>query len=269
MRATVTVALALAASSLAGSSASAQTLAQRVRAAGSGTVELHYGARRGACGDGRRSFSIGGGFHIGEWYGRDASGMLPACVPGPARVRLKLDRGSVTDVRVAVGPAVAHDEAATDLGAVSSAEAADYFLRLADTSTTRVSHGAITAAVLADSATVWRRLLTIATDSSGIPRSTRHDALFWVGRFAAAKTTGDGEDLAALGEADDDDEREDPRKAAIFALSQLRGRGGIPQLVQIARSHRDPTLRRQAMFWLGESGDPRAIALFAEILRGG
>ncbi|MEO8560986.1 MAG: hypothetical protein ABI601_02860 [bacterium] len=110
-----------------------------------------------------------------------------------------------------------------------SAEAAELFLRIAETSDGRGAHGAITAAVLADSARMWRQLLAIVRDSADRPRATRHDALFWVGRFTAAKTTGgNAEDLASV--VDDDDDRDDP-------------------------------------FWLGESGDPRGVALFEDILR--
>ena len=31
---------------------------------------------------------------------------------------------------------------------------------------------------------------------------------------------------------------------------------------------RDPEVRRRAMFWLGQSGDPRALAFFEELLAG-
>lgn len=243
----------------------AQPLAQRVRAVGTGVAELHYAARPGVCGDGRRSFSIGSRFHMGEWYGSDVSGRM-SCLPGPARVRLRVERGTITDVSVAVGPEVAHEERATELGAVTSPEAATFFLALADSSATNVGRKAITAAVLADSASVWPRLLAIAADTSGVARSTRHDALFWVGRFAAAKLSGHAEDLAAMD--DDGDDGDDARSAAVFALSQLRGRQGVEPLLQVARTNRDPVVRKKALFWLGESGDPRAVELFREILRG-
>jgi hypothetical protein len=34
----------------------------------------------------------------------------------------------------------------------------------------------------------------------------------------------------------------------------------------VARSHRDAELREAAFFWLGQSNDPRALDLFAEVL---
>jgi hypothetical protein len=35
----------------------------------------------------------------------------------------------------------------------------------------------------------------------------------------------------------------------------------------LARTHRQPDIRRQAMFWLGQSKDPRAVDFFEQILK--
>jgi hypothetical protein len=257
--------LALAVASVVAMPVRAQSLAQRVRAVGTGVAELHYAARPGTCGDGRDSFSFGNGMHFGTWYGRSSDGMMPSCLAGPARVRLRIEGGTITSLRVSVGPPRSSEERPTDLGAVPSQAAAAFFLALADSTDGNVAQRAINAAVLADSATVWPQLLAIASDTARASRSARHDATFWVGRFAAAKLAGNGDDLAA---ADDGDDRDDSRSAAVFALSQLRGHAGVEPLLQVARTNRDPVVRRKALFWLGESGDPRAIALFREILRG-
>ena len=56
------------------------------------------------------------------------------------------------------------------------------------------------------------------------------------------------------------------RGAAVFALSQRPRDEGVPILVRIARNNRDPGLQRKAIFWLGQSDDPRALALFEELL---
>jgi hypothetical protein len=260
-------ALALLATACVSTRMEAQALAQRVRATGDGMVEMHFAARPGVCGDGRRYFSMGRRSYFGE-YNSSRDGRM-SCQPGPARVRMRVERGTISDLRVTVGPQVAHEERATDLGEVGSAEAARYLLAVADTSSSGVAREAITAAVLADSVSVWPQLLTLATDTAHATRSTRHDAMFWVGRFAAAKVSGHGEDIAAdEDDRGDRDDRDDTRDAAVFALSQLRGREGVEPLLQVARSHKDPQLRQKAIFWLGESGDPRAAALFREILKG-
>jgi hypothetical protein len=264
-----TGALVLLATACASRSTEAQGLAQRVRTVGDGMVELHYAPRPGVCGDGRRYFSMGRHNYVGDWSSRDGRDWRASCVPGPARVRMRVERGTISEIRVTVGPAVAHEERATDLGEVRSAEAASFFLALADSGGTRVGHGAITAAVLADSVSVWQRLLAIATDTARVSGSMRRDAMFWVGQFVSAKVTGHGEDIVAMeDDRDDGDDRDDTRDAAVFALSQLRGKQGVEPLLQIARSHKDPQVRQKAIFWLGQSGDPRAAALFREILRG-
>jgi len=38
-------------------------------------------------------------------------------------------------------------------------------------------------------------------------------------------------------------------------------------LIGVARTHTNPAVRKQAMFWLGQSRDPRAIEFFTEILK--
>jgi hypothetical protein len=262
-------AFALLATACASERTDAQALAQRVRAAGDGMVEMRYATRPGICGQGRRGFSIGRHSYVGEWNSGDGRDM-GMCATG-ARVRMRVERGAVTDVRLTVGAGRAStpssEERTTDLGMVSSAEAASYFLGLAEAGAGSATHDAISAAVVADSASVWRRLLAIATDSMRASSSVRRDAMFWVSRFAAAKVSGHGEDIAA---ADDDerDDGDDTRSAAVFALSQLRGKQGVEPLLEIARSNKDPQVRQKAMFWLGQSGDPRAAVLFREILGG-
>jgi HEAT repeat protein len=57
------------------------------------------------------------------------------------------------------------------------------------------------------------------------------------------------------------------RKQAVFALSQRPRDEGVPALIRIARTSREPEIVRTALFWLGQSDDPRALALFEEILR--
>ena len=257
--------LAVAMASVVAMPAHAQSIAQRVRGVGTGVAELHYTARPGTCGDGRDSFSFGGGMHFGTWYGRSSDGMTTYCQPGPARVRLRVESGTITSLRVSVGPPRQSEERPTDLGAMSSREAAAFFVALADSTDGNVAQRAIDAAVLADSATVWPQLLAIASDSVHASRSARRHATFWAGQFAAAKLAGNADDLGATNDGDD---RDDSRSAAVFALSQLRGHAGVEPLLQVARTNRDPFVRRKAIFWLGESGDPRAIALFREILRG-
>ena len=53
----------------------------------------------------------------------------------------------------------------------------------------------------------------------------------------------------------------------MFVLSQLPRREGVPALLDIARQNPDHRTRERALFWLGQSGDPRALDLIESILR--
>ncbi len=90
----------------------------------------------------------------------------------------------------------------------------------------------------------------------------RRSAVFWLGQAAGAAVDGALDSIAG----DTGTERE-VRKQAVFALSQRTSEEAVPALIRIARTNRDPELRKSALFWLGQSNDPRAIDLFEEILR--
>ncbi len=99
----------------------------------------------------------------------------------------------------------------------------------------------------------------IALARSGRDSDVRGNALFWIAQRAGDKAAG------TITQALDDPETE-VRKKAVFALSQLPKDEGVPKLIEVARTHRDAAVRRQAMFWLGQSRDPRALAFFEQIL---
>lgn len=88
----------------------------------------------------------------------------------------------------------------------------------------------------------------------------RSQALFWLSQRAGQEA------VAAITSAMDDPELE-VKKKAVFAISQLPKSEGVPLLIQTARTHANRDVRKQAMFWLGQSEDPRAISFFEEVLR--
>ncbi|MGH7673547.1 MAG: HEAT repeat domain-containing protein, partial [Gemmatimonadales bacterium] len=103
-------------------------------------------------------------------------------------------------------------------------------------------------------------LLRIARDAR-ISRRVRRSAVFWIGQAAGDAATRGLTDLV-----DDRATDRDVREQAVFALSQRPREEGVPALIRIAKEHRDAELRRKAIFWLGQSDDPRALALFEELL---
>src|SRR5215208_1169063 len=242
----------------------AQSLADRVGRLGDGTAEFRFAALEGVCGDGAGMIGIGRSTQIvndGESYGR---GWRRVCLPGPVRVRLTMRGGDVQNLRASVGEPRRESDVDTDLGTVSAPEAARWLLGLAERAGGRVADRAILPAVLADSATTWPQLLRLARDESR-PRGLRSSAAHWLGRQAAAAAAG-GDALDDSGDDEDDDDTA-VRTQAVFALSQMPRDQGVPPLLNVARTNRDPHVRRAALFWLGQSLDARALDLFEEILK--
>jgi HEAT repeat protein len=150
--------------------------------------------------------------------------------------------------------------ATTDLGMVPAAEAANFFLDRAVEEPGRAARDLIFPATIADSVVVWPRLLEIARNRA-LARETRRNAIFWLGQAAGDKAMAG---LVAL--VDETPGETDVQEQAVFALSQLRSGGGVDALLEIARAHRNPRVRKSAMFWLAQSDDPRAVKLFEDIL---
>jgi len=73
--------------------------------------------------------------------------------------------------------------------------------------------------------------------------------------------------VGAIRSAIDNDPETEVKRKAVFALSQLPKDEGVPMLIDIARNNRNREVRRQAMFWLGQSKDPRAVSFFEEVLK--
>jgi hypothetical protein len=253
--------------------AAAQRLGARIAATPDGTVRLSFAARPGVCGDGRHVIALdcaGGKCRRGRGEqtitldgGFDSAEVEYDCEPGPVRVSLRVRAGRVQSLRTYVGgrwvtpPANA---AVTDLGTVSPRDAVDFLLDLATREDTRGGEDAILPATLADSVVVWPMLLKLARDDHA-PGRTRHQAVFWLGQAAGDAATRDLTDLV-----EDRDVDRDVKEQAVFALSQQPHDAGVPALIRIARTHPEPGVRRKALFWLGQSGDARALALFEELL---
>ena len=221
-------------------------------------MSFYFTSRPGVCGDGEHFIRTGRHTFHGSF--RDGQEMEP-CIEGPVQVRLTLVGGDVTQLRYWVGPLRSRN--ARDLGDVPAPEAARYLLTVAQRAAPNPSAKAIMPAVLADSAVVWPTLLDIARDARG--KTTRMESMLWLSRFATAKIAGHPND--PLEDYDDDDPDDDLKRQAVFVLSQLPNGEGIPELLRVARSNASPHVRGQAFFWLGQSGDSRALTLFESILR--
>jgi hypothetical protein len=238
----------------------------RVLRAGNGEVRFSYAVRPDVCGDGERMIRYRDheswiNFSGSEWRngGRRWS---PVCIDGPARVSLTIRDGAVTKVRTVVGGAWPGPAPAgvTDLGQVDARSASASLLALARRTDAGPADDLVFPAILADSTTVWPELLRLARDDAARNRA-RKSAIFWLSQEAGEAVTRGLDELTS-----DDALDRDLREHAVFALSQLPRDEGVPVLLRVARRNPDPAVRRKALFWLGQSDDPRALALFEEIL---
>lgn len=243
----------------------AQSLGRRVTAVGTGTALVAFPVRDGVCGNGAGMIRTGDEGHV-RFDGRDA--WRSRCDFGPGRLVIELRGGRVVDLTSRVGGGSwaeirgAGDlTGAVDLGEGDPAEVERWLLDLARGSDGEAGEEAVFAATLVRGAEPWADLLAIARDGR-VREDTREDAVFWLAHAAGETVTGDLEELVG-----DEAVELEVREAAVFALSELDDHDrAVESLLKVYRESREPRIRKRALFWLGESGDPRALALFESIL---
>lgn len=245
-----------------GASVAAQSASAKVASIEDGQVRFTYVLRPGVCGYGQniwRNGIKGSMVRMGDSKSRDVEYDVE-CDSGPGRVVIDKRDGLVEDVRNYVGGRWRSNATATDLGELSGKEAMDLLLNIVRRTPGKASERAIFPLTLIDDITIAPELLRIARDDSR-PTSTRKSAVFWLSQLAEEPATAGLKEI--VGEAAVD---RDVREQAVFALSQRPKDEGIPALINVVKSNRDPELRKKALFWLGQSGDPRALNLIEELL---
>jgi HEAT repeat protein len=204
---------------------------------------------------------------IGDWN-------APDCVPGPVRVAITKANGRVTRVRTSVGNTFpSTSDRVTDLGMVSPIDASSYFFSLVpqlDGSYSGDKSRFLLPAVLANAGDVTPQLTSLARDDSRTT-DTRRQAIHWLGLLGDARVVPTLVAFARAGEANDGDG--DGRKrgkkglaeTAMMALGSMEDGVGVPALIDLSRD-RSVDTRRSAVFWLGQSGDPRALSTLHTVI---
>jgi hypothetical protein len=234
----------------------AQSLKQRIHQTRDGEVRLGFASRPDVCGDGLGTIQSGENHSRTEGY---AGNWGRPCLHGPVMVVLQLRDGRVRKVKTTVGPEwPAARAGVSDLGLLPAADAARTLVQLGGEDAAAAD--AIFPATLADSAEIWPDLLALARRTDA-PGESRKQAIFWLGQAAGDRATAG---LTELADAADD--QKEIRESAVFALSQLHDGSGVTSLIKLARTSRHGDVRRNALFWLGQSDDPRALDLFEELL---
>lgn len=94
--------------------------------------------------------------------------------------------------------------------------------------------------------------------NSGEPLEMRKKALFWAGQT--------GNSVESLTSMYDRMRETEMKEQMIFVLSQRHERAAVDKLMSIARTDADRDMRKKAMFWLGQSKDPRVAAFLSDII---
>lgn len=245
--------LSLAGALLAAAPLAAQSLESRVFARPNAVVRMSYASRPGTCGGENGNIS---------WSDHDEDdhvGWKSDCEYGPVRLTLTVTSGAITAVKTRVGGHWLPRDNTVDLGTVSSRAAATFLLGIAQKGG-KAGEDAILPAMLADSIEIWPDLIKLARNQQ-VGTEVRKSALFWVGQAAAAAATAGLADVAGDQALD-----RDVRESAVFALSQRPHDEGVTALLAVAANDRDPKIRKSAIFWLGQSDDPRALTFFEAVL---
>jgi PBS lyase HEAT-like repeat len=108
-----------------------------------------------------------------------------------------------------------------------------------------------------DSPRASRWLASVAADANETEH-TREQAMFWLGQGRSPT-----EDLVRLY-----DRLSEPalRSHYTFVLSQRHDREALDKLIDVAQHDTNRDVRHQALFWLGQSKDPRALAFIRDLV---
>lgn len=226
----------------------AQSLASRVTQT-DGPVQIVFPSRPDVCGNGAGTLSFHGmRYSTGEY--RDE------CMRGPVSVVATVLGGEVARLRTYVGPVRASNLRTLD---VSAADARAWLAQLVSSPTPRVAQDALLPLVLGDAGDPSAVLLGVAHDEKR-PTTVRRSAL----TYLAIQVN----EHLGIDDARADTDDDEIRRQAVFALSQQGHGQNTAELMDVARSSKHASARRDAIFWLGQTGDVNAVAdLYAELLR--
>jgi len=145
------------------------------------------------------------------------------------------------------------------LGQKRSAENAQYLKDFYAKTTSKVLKEKILFSVSQMSLEENARWLVGIAQNAREPMDIRKNALFWAGQMKQVPFT----ELAAMYDRVQDREM---KEQLIFVYSQRQGTESVDKLIQIARTETDPELRKNAIFWLSQSRDPRVADFLLEMI---
>jgi len=115
----------------------------------------------------------------------------------------------------------------------------------------------VSAAALSDAPDTSPDLVSIVRDANA-PLDARKQALFWAGNttLATRELVNLYDGLAPFS----------LREHYVFVISQRRDDAAVDKLIDVARHDADLEIRKRAMYWLGQTQDPKAVKFLRDLV---
>ena len=202
----------------------AQSLEQRIDRVEDGTVAFHFEVADDVqvCDHSIRQGPDGRGMHWGRWSDREQE----TCTDGPLELRVELRDGRVEDIDAG---RIGAEPSDVDLGTVTPAEAAAWLVEIPWRARTDDGVGEAYMAIRFMEGVNVDARIAAAVEDRGLNPEIRQQVMFWAGQLVAGRMAERLRDVVLA-----EDEDQDVRDHAIFALSQRGAEEAVPLLMELA-----------------------------------
>ena len=236
--------------------AEAQGIARRISAVRDGKVRMTFAAREDICGwgDGIQTGYRNNRNENHNWSSSSRSEDViydRGCSEGPVRLVVTMANGAPYRIKTYVGGQWRQASGVTDLGNVSTRDATDFLMSVANNQSGKAAEEALFPVTIADSINATQSLYTLAKNQSR-PNDVRGSAIFWLSQVEDERAVAMLEDILETAR------NQEIADKAIFGLSQHSSGKGYPILrAYVENESNSEDMRGKAIFWLGQrkSGD--------------
>jgi HEAT repeat protein len=152
-----------------------------------------------------------------------------------------------------------HDREVYWLGTPDSNESVALLAALAGSAAPNAVSALLHAMTLHDGGSATQHLLDLVRSSSN-SLELRKNAMFWLGQEVSRQANAGLTGMLS-------DPNTEIQKQAVFAISRRNNDESIPALIDVAKKHPNPAVRREAIVWLAQKRDERVLAFFEQLLK--
>jgi len=103
----------------------------------------------------------------------------------------------------------------------------------------------------------WDLLVELAINHQSL--NVREKAIFWLSQSEKRAKSNEYDSLPVLLKLATGAEPRKISEQAVFAISQLKGEKSVNGLVSLIKNSKDKSVKKKAIFWLGQSNHPKAL----------